>query len=153
MTLIKRMRPVKKSSKLCHVSRKICVKIVALELLAQKDLMQIWCNGDMTHECPAAVPSWGNLTLRRMDTQVVGVTLGPGSGGPSCCLSAEHQARGHRMLSLSHSLRQRTRGGGICRSCESAISVMSGSFLHNCITPTSPKCIKCYIVMNIADSA
>ena len=67
-----------------------------------------------------------------------------GNGGPSCCLSAELQKRWHRMSSLSCSLRQ---GGGVCRSCKSAISIMSGLFLHNCITPSSPNCINmlyCY---------
>ena len=89
------------------MSRKICVKIVALELLAQKDLTRMLRNGDMTHECPAAVPSRSNLTLRGMDMLVVGgVASGSGSGGPSCCLSAEHQIRGHRMSSLSRSPRQ-----------------------------------------------
>ena len=83
---------------------------------------------------------------------VGGVASSSGSGGPSCCLSAEHQIRGHRMSSLSRSLRQGVKRE-VCEYCLSAISVMSGLFLHNCITPTSPNCIKCYIIMNIADSA
>ena len=83
----KGLRPVKKSSELRHVSRKACVKIVALELLAQKDSTRMWRDGDMTHWCPAAVPSQSNLTLSGMDMQVVGgVASGSGSSGPSCCL-------------------------------------------------------------------
>ena len=70
MTLKKGLRPAKKSSELRHVSRKICVKIVALELLAQKDLTRMLRNGDMTHECPAAVPSRSNLTLRGIDIRL-----------------------------------------------------------------------------------
>ena len=31
-------------------------------------------------------------------------------------------------------------GGGVCESLKSAISVMSGLFLQNCITPSSPNC-------------
>ena len=72
---------------------------------------------------------------------VGGVISGFGSGGPSCCPSAERQKRWHSMLSLSRSLRQGWGGGGICGSCGSAISVMSGLFLHIWITPTSPNCI------------
>ena len=76
-----------------------------------------------------------------MDMQVVGgATSGSGSYGPSCCLSAEHQIRGHRMSSLSRSLRQGVKRE-VCEYCWRAISVMSGLFLHNCITPTSPNCI------------
>ena len=83
------------------------MKIVALELLAQKDLTRILRNGDMMHECPATVPSRGNLTLRGMDMQIAGgVTSSSDSGGPFSCLLAEHQIRGHKILSLSRSLRQ-----------------------------------------------
>ena len=55
MTLKKRLRPIKKSSELRHVNRKICVKIVALELLTKKgfdaDLMQYWHDMRMPSCC------------------------------------------------------------------------------------------------------
>ena len=70
---------------------------------------------------------------------VNGVVLGVDNSGPSCCLSAEGQKRLHQMWPSSRSLRQGGGGGG-CESRKSPISVMSGLFLHNCITPSSPNC-------------
>ena len=66
MTLKKRLRPAKKSSELRHVSRKTYVKIFAVELLAQKDLTQIWRNTGMTRECPAAISTVSGFGQRGM---------------------------------------------------------------------------------------
>ena len=64
---------------------------------------------------------------------VNGVVLGVDNSGPSCCLSAEGQKRLHRMSSSSRSLRQGWESVGL-------VKVMSGLFLPNFITPSSPNC-------------
>ena len=142
MTLKKRLRPIKKSFELRHMSRKYVWKLLHWDYWPKGSLTRIWRNGDMTHECPAVVQSQNtenSFPKRGMDMQIVSeVVLGINNGGPSCCRSAEHERRWHQMLTSSCSLRQGWRG--VCESRKSAIFAMSGFFLHNCITPSSPNC-------------
>ena len=134
----KRLRPVKKNSELHHMSRKYVWKLLHWDYWPKRSLMQIWCNSDMTKKCLAHVQSQYNLTLKRHGYAIMSEgVLGFGLSEPSCCLSIERQKT---VLNVFFKSFTQAGMGGVYWSHKSAISAMSGLFLHNCITPFSPKC-------------
>ena len=84
--------------------------------------------------------------------QIVGeVGLGIDSSGPSCCLSAEHQKRWHRMSSLSCSLRQ---GWGGSVSIVKALFLSCPGYFYTTVSLLPHLTVQtCYTIMNITDSA